>query len=469
MAVKQTAGRDSLGEFAPKFAELNDDVLFGQVWSREDKLSLRDRSLLTVTALMSQGLVDSSFEYHLMTAKNNGITKTEIAEILTHLAFYAGWPKAWAAFRMAKEVWGDDADGKEAADEKSAYEKSLLFPVGEPNDAFKQYFIGQSYLAPVSKEQVGIYNVTFEPGCRNNWHIHHAKKGGGQILICIGGRGVAHGYLNDEERTKKQFFNHEKLGHIYRTGDLGLLSPKGYVIFLGRKDFQVKLYGYRIELGEIESCLCRCENVSEAVATVKEVNGVQKLFAYVTPMSVPGTGAVSDVQSTGGTDTPIRVFTAEGNEKFILPREDTNHAYPNMTEMYTALNSRVMDYMIPDDIIIMESLPYTANKKVNRKNLPVVNMVQAEDEVYEAPETETETMLAALIGEMIGNENVSVGANLINSGIDSLKGITLNTKLHDRGINIGLSEIYANPTIRQLGKLIDESGNGNEDIEFGEI
>ena len=287
--------------------------------------------------------------------------------------------------------------------------------------------------------------------------------------ICIGGRGVAHGYLNDEERTKKQFFNHEKLGRIYRTGDLGLLSPKGYVIFLGRKDFQVKLYGYRIELGEIESCLCRCENVSEAVATVKEVNGVQKLFAYVTPMSVPGTGAVSDVQSTGGTDTPIRVFTAEGNEKFILPREDTNHAYPNMTEMYTALNSRVMDYMIPDDIIIMESLPYTANKKVNRKNLPVVNMVQAEDEVYEAPETETETMLAALIGEMIGNENVSVGANLINSGIDSLKGITLNTKLHDRGINIGLSEIYANPTIRQLGKLIDEGGNGNEDMEFGEI
>ena len=189
MAVKQTAGRDSLGEFAPKFAELNDDVLFGQVWSREDKLSLRDRSLLTVTALMSQGLVDSSFEYHLMTAKNNGITKTEIAEILTHLAFYAGWPKAWAAFRMAKEVWGDDTDSKEASDEKSAYEKSLLFPVGEPNDAFKQYFIGQSYLAPVSKEQVGIFNVTFEPGCRNNWHIHHASEGGGQLLICTAGEG----------------------------------------------------------------------------------------------------------------------------------------------------------------------------------------------------------------------------------------------------------------------------------------
>ena len=102
MAVKQTAGREALGKFAPKFAQLNDDVLFGEVWSREDKLSLRDRSLVTVVALMSQGLVDSSFQYHLATARKNGITRQEIAEILTHAAFYAGWPKAWAAFRMPR-------------------------------------------------------------------------------------------------------------------------------------------------------------------------------------------------------------------------------------------------------------------------------------------------------------------------------------------------------------------------------
>lgn len=73
MAVKQTAGRDALGEFAPKFAELNDDVLFGQVWSREDRFSLRDRSIVTVVALMAQGLMDSSFRYHLISAKNNGV------------------------------------------------------------------------------------------------------------------------------------------------------------------------------------------------------------------------------------------------------------------------------------------------------------------------------------------------------------------------------------------------------------
>lgn len=106
--VKQTAGRDALGEFAPKFAELNDDVLFGQVWSREEALSLRDRSIVTVVSLMAQGLVDSSFQYHLETARKNGVTAGEMAEILTHAAFYAGWPKAWAAFRMAKEVYGKE-------------------------------------------------------------------------------------------------------------------------------------------------------------------------------------------------------------------------------------------------------------------------------------------------------------------------------------------------------------------------
>ena len=182
---KITAGRDMLGEFAPKFAQLNDDVLFGEVWSRESELSARDRSLITVTALMAQGLTDTSFGHHLAMAKENGITRSEIAEILTHAAFYAGWPKAWAAFRMAKDIWAD----AENTDEKQLHQNSMVFPIGAPNDGFAQYFSGQSYLAPVSTEQVKIFNVTFEPGCRNNWHIHEADKGGGQILICVAGRG----------------------------------------------------------------------------------------------------------------------------------------------------------------------------------------------------------------------------------------------------------------------------------------
>lgn len=187
MAVKQTAGRDTLGTFAPEFARLNDDILFGEVWSRESLLSLRDRSLVTVVSLMAQGLVDSSFRYHLETARKNGITRTEIAEILTHAAFYAGWPKAWAAFRMALEVWKDDAPAAETG--REAHQKEMIFPIGAPNDAYAQYFSGQSYLAPISSSQVSIANVTFEPSCRNNWHIHHADQGGGQILIGVAGRG----------------------------------------------------------------------------------------------------------------------------------------------------------------------------------------------------------------------------------------------------------------------------------------
>lgn len=188
MALKQTAGRKELGEFAPKFAELNDDVLFGEVWSREDKLSLRDRSLVTVTSLMSQGLIDSSFRHHLESAKKNGITKEEITEILTHNAFYAGWPKAWTAFRIAKEVW-DEKNDKNEDNTIEIHASSMIFPIGEPNDSFAQYFSGKSFLAPVSKDRISIFNVTFEPKCRNNWHIHNTKNGGGQILICVAGRG----------------------------------------------------------------------------------------------------------------------------------------------------------------------------------------------------------------------------------------------------------------------------------------
>lgn len=108
---KQTAGRDSLGEFAPKFAELNDDVLFGEVWGREDKLSLKSRCMTTIASLIGKGGLDSSFKYHLINAKNNGITKEELVEIITHLAFYCGWPNAWAAFNMAKEVYTEDEEG----------------------------------------------------------------------------------------------------------------------------------------------------------------------------------------------------------------------------------------------------------------------------------------------------------------------------------------------------------------------
>lgn len=182
MAEKQTAGRDKLGDLAPKFAELNDDVLFGEVWSREEQLSPRDRSMITIAALFSAGLYPQ-LKSHLILGKAHGVTKQEAVEMVTQLAFYCGWPKAWSTFPLIREVYGDCED--EVVDPT----KLSAFPVGEKNDAYAQYFIGQSYLASLTTEQVPVFNVTFEPGCRNNWHIHHAQRGGGQMLICVSGRG----------------------------------------------------------------------------------------------------------------------------------------------------------------------------------------------------------------------------------------------------------------------------------------
>ena len=182
--IVQKAGRNQLGEFAPEFAHFNDDILFGENWNNQD-IDIKTRCIITVVALMAQGITDSSLKYHIENAKSHGVSQKEMAAIITHVAFYAGWPKAWAVFNLAKEVYGNKAP---ELTEKDKYQNTIFFPVGEPNP-YGKFFDGQSYLAPISLNQIPIFNVTFEPGCRNHWHIHHAKAGGGQMLICVGGRG----------------------------------------------------------------------------------------------------------------------------------------------------------------------------------------------------------------------------------------------------------------------------------------
>lgn len=182
--ITQTAGRTQLGEFAPEFAHLNDDILFGEVWN-DQAIDVKTKCIITVVSLMASGITDSSLVYHLQNAKAHGVSKAEIAAIITHATMYVGWPKGWAVFRLAKDVWNEPAP---ALSDKDRYQNSIFFPIGSSNP-YGKYFIGQSYLAQLSGTQVPVFNVTFEPGCRNNWHIHHAKSGGGQMLICVGGRG----------------------------------------------------------------------------------------------------------------------------------------------------------------------------------------------------------------------------------------------------------------------------------------
>lgn len=181
MAEKKiTAGRDYLGAFAPQFAALNDDVLFGQVWSRTDKLPARDRSLVTIGVLMGAGILDTSLKGHLETARENGVTKAEIVEVITHAAFYAGWPKAWAAFAMAMEVYGEDVEFETQVPASESLVQGEL--IDDP-----KHFTGAVRVREIwgFERPVLVDSVTFEPGCINNWHIHQA----GQTLIVTDGRG----------------------------------------------------------------------------------------------------------------------------------------------------------------------------------------------------------------------------------------------------------------------------------------
>ena len=201
--ITQTAGRDQLGDFAPTFAHLNDDILFGEVWN-EPAIDTKTKCIVTVVSLMASGMIDSSMTYHLQNAKKNGVTKEEIAAIITHATMYVGWPKGWAVFRLAKEVWNEESP---ALTEKDKYQNTIFFPIGEPNP-YGKFFVGQSYLAPISTKQVPVFNVTFEPGCRNNWHIHRATSGGGQMLICVGGRGFYQEWDKEPvEMTPGKFIN----------------------------------------------------------------------------------------------------------------------------------------------------------------------------------------------------------------------------------------------------------------------
>ena len=136
--ITQTAGRDQLGDFAPLFAHLNDDVLFGEVWN-EEAIDIKTKCIVTVVSLIASGITDSSLGYHLQNAKNNGVTKEEIAAIITHATMYVGWPKGWAVFRMAKDIWNEETS---ALTEKDKYQNTIFFPIGQPNDAYAKYFVG---------------------------------------------------------------------------------------------------------------------------------------------------------------------------------------------------------------------------------------------------------------------------------------------------------------------------------------
>ena len=170
--------------------ELLTAYCFGDFYTRLD-LPLKTRELLTFVYIAALGAHNSQLQAHTIANLKIGNNKDMLLDVLKVMTPYLGFPRTLTALSVVNAVDTAALDSK--TDEKQAalqaHAQTMVFPIGEKNDAYAQYFIGQSYLAPINTQGVGVYNVTFEPGCRNNWHIHKASNGGGQILICVSGEG----------------------------------------------------------------------------------------------------------------------------------------------------------------------------------------------------------------------------------------------------------------------------------------
>jgi len=238
--------------------------------------------------------------------------------------------------------------------------------------------------------------------------------------ICIGGSGLAKGYLNREELTREKFIVHPfKEGErLYRTGDVGRWLEDGNVEYLGRLDDQVKIRGYRVELGEIESYLRGHESIEEAVVVARK-NALREydLVAYVKSRN---TQTVSDLRSY--------------------------------------LSKQLPDYMVPVYYVQLESFPLSSNGKINKKALPDPEGLKLATGIeYVAPRNETEEKLVRIWEEILGRQGIGIQDNFFDLGGHSLKATRLASKIQKEfGVELRLKEIFQKPTIKDTALEIEE-------------
>ena len=253
--------------------------------------------------------------------------------------------------------------------------------------------------------------------------------------LYIGGDGLAQGYLNRPELTAERFIPHpfssEPGARLYKTGDLGRYQADGNLEFLGRVDEQVKLRGFRIELGEIEAVLHQHPAVQAAIAQVQE----KRLVAYIQPTQTA----------------------------------------PTVSELRSFLQSKLPDYMVPSAIVVLETLPLTANGKVDRR-ASALNLAQTEVGLDRAPQTDIEQKLATIWTQILGLQ-VGVHDNFFELGGHSLLATQLISRVRNAfGIEVPLRSLFETPTIASLAKYIETinwaKGShsskvvGHEEVEF---
>ncbi|MFW9261614.1 amino acid adenylation domain-containing protein [Nostoc sp. CALU 546] len=233
--------------------------------------------------------------------------------------------------------------------------------------------------------------------------------------LCIAGVGLARGYLKRPDLTAEKFIKVElfgKIERIYKTGDLARWGVDGNLEYLGRIDEQIKLRGFRIELGEIESILLQHPSVKEAIVTLSKTESNQSLIAYVTGI----------------------------NNDFS-------------TQLKNHLKSRLPDYMIPAQIIVLDELPLTPNGKIDRKSLPAPNRVN--QGLYEPPRNEIEKQLVQIWSTVLEHQDIGIHDNFFDLGGHSLLAIKLLNNIQEVfEQQLSLSSLFQNPTIAQLAEQL---------------
>ena len=242
--------------------------------------------------------------------------------------------------------------------------------------------------------------------------------------ICITGKNVSKGYLNNPEKTKESFITIPSLSKdlIYKTGDIGYWNKAGFLSFVGRNDSQIKHRGHRIELSEINNCIKDIENVTNSVTIFKEVHNVPAICSYVS------------------TSSPV-----------VTPDFIKNK-----------LSEVLPYYMIPNHIIVLDKLPITANGKIDRKNLPYIDI---EPVKYVKPSTLTEIKLHNILCNLLNVDKISIYDDFFELGLDSLLTIRLSLNIYyDFKINLNVATLYKNNNIHKLANLLDKQTVSDTDI-----
>jgi amino acid adenylation domain-containing protein/non-ribosomal peptide synthase protein (TIGR01720 family) len=259
--------------------------------------------------------------------------------------------------------------------------------------------------------------------------------------LCVGGDGVARGYLNSPEMTSEKFIQNPFVegDRLYKTGDLAQWLPDGILDFQGRLDHQIKIKGYRVELGEIESQLQKHELVKDAVVTI--IKADRESSSPTVKVKSSGSNNSEDVNQE---NKYLCAYIA-------LKVKDEDPVTPSVFEWREYLSGTLPDYMIPSHFVVLDEFALTANGKIDTKKLPDPGeAVLRSNGEYVAPRNAVELELIEICNRVLARSNISINDNFFEMGGDSIKAIQIASRMYRAGYKIDIADIFQYPTISEL-------------------